>query len=256
MDVFKLRSRKSELEELIAETVKNLTKEDKDRIRQLRIYRENLAIVEGQLEQCDRVVRRLKRDSRIGAKFAHRTFETFDSTKFPKAYNICLRYAKNFEQASRGGKGLILFGDAGTGKTHLASAISNCLMNDYFIPVKFGTFADLLDSLKDSFKTDRQTKIVKALGEIPLLVIDDLGKERYTEWASQILFQVIDRRYNKELPTIITTNLSPQALRERIGDPIMSRLSETCYGIQMKGENYRYAHREKIYNSGESCSES
>lgn len=255
MDVFRLRNRKAELEELIAETTKNLTKEDKERIRQLRIYRENLAIVEGQLEQCERAVRKLKRDSRIGAKFARRTFETFESDKFPKAYEICLRYAKNFEIASRGGKGLILFGDAGTGKTHLASAISNYLMDD-FIPVKFGTFADLLDSLKDSFRTDRQTKIVKTLGEIPLLVIDDLGKERYTEWASQILFQVIDKRYNKELPTIITTNLPLQALRQRLGDPIMSRLSETCYGIQMKGENYRYAHREKIYNSGESSSES
>lgn len=253
MDVYKLKSEKKELEKLIAETSKGMTIENKEAIRQCRIYRENLLIIEGQLEQCERAIRKLKKDSRIGAKFSRRTFENWDADKFPNAYEICLRYAKNFETASKDGMGLILTGNAGTGKTHLASAISNYLMDD-LIPVKFGTFADLLDSLKESFHTDKTQKIVKALGEVPLLVIDDLGKEKYTDWSSQVLFQVIDKRYNKELPTIITTNLSMEELRRRIGDPIMSRLIETSYGIVMEGENYRYAHGKEIHHSGASSS--
>lgn len=225
----------------------NLTKENIELSRtmegnseQIAIWRRNrdlLAIVDERIEQIIRAVDCLKNDSKLGKKFQSKTFENWNTEKFHKAYRTCYKYALNFDRLSARGKGLILMGNAGTGKTHLASAIANHLMNE-LIPVKFGTFISLLDSVKKTFKTDRD--IISSLTSIPLLVIDDLGKEKYTDWAKQILFQVVDERYNKELPIIITTNLNLKEMKEGIGEPIVSRLMEMCYGIEMNGENYRY----------------
>lgn len=250
MNIRELRNLKEQLDRENTELSKTMNGNSE----QIAVWRKNkdtLAIVEERIEQINKAVRRLKNDSQLGKKFQSKTFANWDVNRLPKAYKICYKYALNFDELSAKGKGLILMGNAGTGKTHLASAISNYLMDD-LIPVKFGTFISLLDSLKKAFRTDRD--IISSLTSTPLLVIDDLGKEKYTEWARQILFQVVDERYNKELPIIITTNLNLQELKERIGEPITSRLMEMCYGVAMNGDNYRY--EKAIHGVRESSPES
>lgn len=241
MNIIELKRKKEEIENenaILSESMKG----DKDKIAKWRLNRDTLALIEDLINQTEKQVEKLKRDSNLGKRFQSRTFETWDKSRFPKAYELCFKYARNFERMNEYGRGIVLIGNAGTGKTHLASAIANSLMNE-LIPVKFGTFINLLDNLKKAFRTDKD--VVASLTEIPVLIIDDLGKEKYTEWASQILFQVIDQRYNSELPTIITTNLSVEEMKERFGEPITSRLMEMCYGIVLNGENYRY---EKIFH--------
>lgn len=236
MNIIELKRKKEEIENenaILGESMRG----DKDKIAKWRLNRDTLALIDDLIHQTEKQVEKLKRDSNLGKRFQSRTFETWDKRRFPKAYDLCFKYVQNFERMNEYGKGIILIGNAGTGKTHLASAIANSLMNE-LIPVKFGTFINLLDNLKKAFRTDKD--IVSSLTEIPVLIIDDLGKEKYTDWASQILFQVIDQRYNNELPTIITTNLSVEELKERFGEPITSRLMEMCYGIALNGENYRY----------------
>ena len=250
MNIRELRRLKEQLDRENAE----LSKTMEGNSEQISIWRKNkdtLAIIEERIEQIDKVVQKLKNDSQLGKKFQSKTFANWDMNRFPKAYKICYKYALRFDELSAIGKGLILMGNAGTGKTHLASAISNHLMDD-LVPVKFGTFISLLDSLKKAFGTDRD--IISNLTSTPLLVIDDLGKEKYTDWASQILFQVVDERYNRELPIIITTNLSLQELKERVGEAITSRLMEMCYGVAMNGENYRY--EKAVHGVRQSSSES
>lgn len=250
MNIRELRNLKERLDRENAE----LSKTMEGNSEQIAVWRKNkdtLAIIDDRIEQINRAILRLKNDSQLGKKFQSKTFANWDMQRLPRAYRICYKYALNFDELSASGKGLILMGSAGTGKTHLASAVSNYLM-DELIPVKFGTFISLLDSLKKAFRTDRD--IISNLVSTPLLVIDDLGKEKYTEWVSQILFQVVDERYNRELPIIITTNLNLQELKERVGEPITSRLMEMCFGVAMNGENYRY--EKTIHGVRQSRSES
>ena len=235
MNIISVRREKARLEKENA-AIGQYIQEDAQKLKMWRENRVRMEFLEGYIQSAEELAKALMDDSQIGKRFRSRTFETWDKSKFPSAYDFCLKYAQEFDKNN--GDGIILMGGAGTGKTHLASAIANYLMHESLVPVKFGTFANLLDKMKLAFHTDKD--VVKQLSEVSMLIIDDLGKEKYTEWAQQVLFQVIDNRYNNELPIIITTNLKPEELRERFGEPIVSRLMEMCYGIAMNGDNYRY----------------
>lgn len=174
MNIIELKRKKEEIENenaILSESMKG----DKDKIAKWRLNRDTLALIDDLINQTEKQVEKLKMDSNLGKRFQSRTFETWDKSRFPKAYELCFKYVQNFERMNEYGRGIVLIGNAGTGKTHLASAIANCLM-DKMIPVKFGTFINLLDNLKKSFRTDKD--IVANLTEIPVLIIDDLGKEK------------------------------------------------------------------------------
>lgn len=187
------------------------------------------------LRQQEAEARKLLEESNLGRRFRDRTFETFKESAFPEAYRTSLDYAEGFEHNE--GKGLLFTGTPGTGKTHLAAAIANHVIAEFGTPVRFGGFIDLLDKVKRSFGKDED--VVKELSEVPLLVMDDLGKERQTEWSNAILYQVINRRYENYLPVIITTNEDMGTLERNIGEATLSRLIETCKGVKMEGKDHR-----------------
>lgn len=249
MNIISVRKEKERLEKENAEIGMYIQK-DKQKLERWRENRVRIERMNDSINAAENLAKSLMDDSQIGKRFRSRTFETWDKSKFQSAYDFCYKYANEFDKNN--GDGIILMGGAGTGKTHLASAIANYLMHESLVPVKFGTFANLLDKMKLAFHTDKD--VVNQLSNVSMLIIDDLGKEKYTEWAQQVLFQVIDNRYNNELPLIITTNLRPEELRERFGEPIVSRLMEMCYGIAMNGDNYRY--EKAIQNRRPSSAES
>lgn len=195
--------------------------------------------VKEELQRCKDAAEKLLKESNLGRRFRDRTFENFQSAEFPKAYTKALCYAKNFEENT--GEGLLFTGSPGTGKTHLAAAIANYIITELAIPVKFGAFIDILDSVKQSFQTDDD--VVTELIKTPLLIMDDLGKEKQTVWSNSILYQVINRRYENYLPVIITTNEDMGDLEQSIGVATLSRLIEMCDGVKMDGKDYR---REKL----------
>ena len=143
---------------------------------------------------------------------------------------------------------LFITGNIGTGKTHLAASIANELIKNGQ-PVIFGTLINLLTEVKDSYSIDGEyeSKIINKYSKIGLLIIDDLGKERPSEWTLEKLFTIINNRYENNLPVIITTNYNREKLRERlacnknyeIADSIISRLYEMCKGINITGKDKR-----------------
>jgi DNA replication protein DnaC len=168
--------------------------------------------------------------------FRDQTFDAFnpDVPGVRKAY---LR-ALDFAQQPRGW--LLLFGACGVGKTHLAAAAANLAL-DRNERVLFAVVPDLLDHLRATFGPssevayDERFELVRT---VPLLVLDDLGTESATAWAREKLYQLVNHRYNLELPTIITSNRSPDSLDQRV----LSRMYQRAFAgeiLRVTADDYR-----------------
>ena len=144
--------------------------------------------------------------------------------KFETAYNS----AKEFAANPRGW--LVLIGPSGCGKTHMAAAIANERINKGF-PVFFITAADLLDHLRSAFNPDSEVtydRLFEQVRNAPLLILDDLGAHNDKPWAKEKLDQLLNHRFNNELPTVITTTPPIEhlgdRLEHRITDPRLCRV--------------------------------
>ena len=149
-------------------------------------------------------------------------------------------YVENWKEAYRNNTGLLLFGDVGTGKSFFAGCIANALL-DRDVPVLMTNFPTILNRLTGMFSEDR-ADFIASFDEYDLLIIDDLGVERSTEYAMEQMFFVIDSRYRSRRPMIITTNLKlaelknpPDLAHARIYDRILER----CAPILFAGKNFR-----------------
>jgi len=153
--------------------------------------------------------------------FDKKTFDTFDAALpgVREAHEVAGRYAEDPQGW------LVLQGGYGCGKTHLAAAIAH-RREDAGDTVFFSIVPDLLDHLRAAFApTSEMTydALFDRIREAGLLVLDDLGSENATAWATEKLFQIINYRYNYRMPTVITTN---KTLLSHMDDRIRSRLSD------------------------------
>ena len=173
-------------------------------------------------------------------------FETNNSNKkvFDNLKNYSEKLVKCIEK-----KGLILVGNNGVGKTHLACSIANELIENG-IPVIYGTLINLLAELRNSYDTENnisEMEIIKLYKNVDLLIIDDLGKEKPSEWGLEKVFTIINSRYENNLPVIITTNYNQNSLLERLSlngeietaKSIISRLYEMCYLVKIDDIDHR-----------------
>jgi DNA replication protein DnaC len=176
----------------------------------------------------------LQRLSALDA-FRNRTFENFD----PKVSGVSDAYEIAREYASDPYGWLVLRGGVGSGKTHLAAAIANEAVRRQ-VPVLFAVVPDLLDHLRATFSPTsaiQYDEMFEGVRSTFLLVLDDLGTESATPWAQEKLFQLINHRYNNQLPTVITTNRRLESLDERI----VSRLGDRvlCAVVEISARDYR-----------------
>ena len=149
-------------------------------------------------------------------------------------------YVRNWKEAFRKNTGLLLFGDVDTGKSFFAGCIANALL-DQDVPVLMTSFPTILNQLTGIYSEER-IDFINSLNDYDLLIIDDLGVERSTEFAMEQMFEVIDRRYRSGKPMIITTNLSLEQLRnpsDLAHARIYERILELCAPILFSGENFR-----------------
>lgn len=170
---------------------------------------------------------------------------TMESLEFPNEQfaDVVLRIAKFASQYGRGGKpGLLLTGSTGVGKTHLAVACARQLV-ERRISVRFWDYQSLLGTLRKGFQPGGDNgPIWEQLDEVDVLLLDDLGAHRSTDWVDDFITDLITRRYNMAKGVLITTNLSvgqQGTLRDRIQDRAYSRLMEMCTVIPLSGEDYR-----------------
>nr|UWF88658.1 MAG: DnaA protein [Bacteriophage sp.] len=156
-----------------------------------------------------------------------------------KNENIARRYVANFDAMRSQGTGLLLCGSVGTGKSFLAAAIANELINQG-TPCLMTNFSRIISRVSEKFGGDQ--KYLDDLNRFDLLIIDDLGSERDTEFTWEKVMNVVDARYRAGLPLIITTNLTLKDL----ADPsdirrqrVFSRLKEMCVFLEVNGADRR-----------------
>jgi DNA replication protein DnaC len=143
-------------------------------------------------------------------------------------FHSLVQDARGFAEEPEGW--LLVHGPSGAGKTHVAAAIANrCLERGR--PALFVVVPDLLDHLRASYRPDSEMGYDALLEQVrlaPVLILDDLGTQSSTPWAQEKLFQILNHRYNAQLPTVVTTNLSidriDERLRMRLTDPEISRV--------------------------------
>ena len=167
-------------------------------------------------------------------------FET-DDGKQAEATKVSKNYVKNFDKLKSMGKGLLLCGNVGTGKSFQAACIANALI-DQNVPVLMTRIARIVNDLQNSLAG--RNEYFDKLNRYDLLILDDLEAERNTEYVNEITFEVIDGRYRSGKPLIITTNvthsemLSEQDIKKR---RVYSRILERCYPFEVKGHDRRKA---------------
>jgi DNA replication protein DnaC len=175
--------------------------------------------------------------------FSNKTFETFDTenTRITASIKDARLAAWQLANgATPGWQWLVLMGSYGTGKTHLAAAIAHYRL-ERGSSVYFAIVPELLDHLRAAFAPNSELsydEMFDRIREVELLVLDDLGAENNTAWATEKLFQLINYRYNYRLPTVITTN---QRLHSQMDERIRSRLSDASLVriADIKGTDYR-----------------
>ena len=199
-------------------------------------------------------------ESGMHARFLRRTFDSFQITvDNQRAARVCKMYADTFKEkqpsddTDPGRNGLFITGPKGTGKTHLAAAIANQLMREG-TGVICMTMIDLLDRIKETYAQRSQWEasegdVLNTYKEVPLLIIDDMGKESPTEWAVSKIYAIINARYEAYLPTIVTTNYTDSELVRRLtpkdtgdsttADATIDRLREMCSAIVTSGDSWR-----------------
>jgi len=170
-----------------------------------------------------------------------------DDGSHPEVMKAARNYVDNFKTFKKDGKGLLLYGNVGTGKTYVAAAIANALV-DKGVPVMMTNFARIANKLQESF--DGRQEYLDNLNKFDLLVIDDLAAERKTEYMQEIVFNVVDARYRSGLPMIITTNLSMDTIKNSqsaTDNRIFDRIIEKCFPIEVKGKSHRRKNVNKEY---------
>lgn len=164
-----------------------------------------------------------------------------DDMSNPLITKAMQKYVEHFDELKAQGKGLLLYGEVGTGKTYAACEVANALIDKGY-PVLVTKFSRLSNTLQGMYAGKQE--YIDNLNKFPLIVLDDLAAERDTEYMQEIVYDIIDSRYRANLPMIITTNLSGAKLKNPDNTSkarIYSRILERCHPVEVKGADRRRA---------------
>lgn len=191
-------------------------------------------------EEERRQIDSLKQLSLLDAKSREVCFRTYEvKQENQRVFGIAKRYVENFDKMYAQSQGMLFWGDVGTGKSYTAAAIANELM-ERMNPVIMTSFVKLLQDMQ-GFDVD-DGSYMNRLNRAKLLIIDDLGAERGTDYALEKVYDIIDSRYRSGKPAIFTTNLTMQQMKECTDiryNRIYDRIFEMCYPVKFEGLSWR-----------------
>lgn len=214
----------------------------------------------GEVRRCDcrqmADARRLWDEAQVPPRYQHCTLENFALPPGAPAHLEAARltaaaFAREYP-LDVDCPGLLFTGAVGVGKTHLAVAIVRRLVEERGVVCRFCDHRDLLKRIQATFDPQNpisESQVIAPLLQAEVLLLDDLGVGRATEWTLETLHYVLNDRYNQQRTTIVTTNLSDVAetrvkptLAEAVGERVRSRLYEMCKMVRMEGEDFRKSH--------------
>jgi DNA replication protein DnaC len=211
-----------------------------------------------------RAARMLER-ARIPKRYEHCTLESFESgfrgaDKSLKAARLMMqRFVEGYPVETEG-KGLLVTGDIGVGKTHIAVGLLKELIARRGVSGLFYDYRELLKEVQNSYNKEvsaTELSILRPVFEAEVLVLDELGAAKPSEWVWDTVAQILNSRYNERRTTIITTNyanegsllsgaespakraMRDETLGDRIGERMLSRLQEMCVVVEMRGKDFR-----------------
>lgn len=161
-----------------------------------------------------------------------------DDRRNSKLSDAMMRYAENFAEFKKSGKGLLLYGTVGTGKTYYAACIANRLI-DNGRRVLMTDFVKLTNQIQGTFE---KQQFIDSLNSYELLIIDDLGAERDSAYMKEMVFNIVNSRYISGLPFIITTNLTADEIKKPQDvsyQRIYDRIIERCFPVEISGVSRR-----------------
>jgi len=217
-------------------------------------------------QESEREERRLGA-ARIPERYRHYTLDGFETDfrganpSLGRAALTARRFCEEYP-GDTGGKGLLFTGSIGVGKTHLAVGVLRRLVKERGARGLFCDYRELLKSIQNSYNAQVNTtelELLKPIFAAEVLVIDDLGAQKPSEWVWDTVALILNARYNEKQTTIITTNypdlpagagyrpspdgkapaINEDTLGDRIGDRMRSRLAEMCVRVEMIGEDFR-----------------
>lgn len=182
-------------------------------------------------EKFDKVTVTPVTRSALPVALREHSFTNFRTDLYNKeAHTVCKQFARNFAKL-KDGKGLLICGRSGRGKTHLACAILNHLDDNY--STAFAHTPTLLEKIRKGAGNLGQ------LLAVDLLVLDDIGSERESDWALEKILIIVDGRLNQLKPTVFTTNFDYNDLETRIGSRLASRILNSSLTVVVQGPDWR-----------------
>ena len=193
---------------------------------------------------------KLRGASLLGDRYKDTTFDKTDLNRpedFQKAFQRCQRYCQVADQALENGYGIYIYGDSGTGKTHLTACMCNELMSN-FHQCLFTNFFEISKLIRSTWNGNADSEgVIRRLCEVDFLFLDDLGTEMVTKngednWLQGQVFDIVNKRYNNKKPTIFSSNYSMnQLITERgLMAKTVDRIGEMSTAmIRLSGESYR-----------------
>lgn len=181
-------------------------------------------------ERIERFVTKLMGDSGLKPRFQNKMIRDYVAETEAQIEVVAQvkAYALEFNKG-HSGRNMALIGNAGTGKTHLASAMVNHCIKNLHCPARFLSISKLNRVVRESksFESDyTESQVIDALASCELLVIDEIGVQSGSDAESRALFDVFNARYEEMKPTVFISNLNLQGFAEAVGGRIMSRLRE------------------------------